>query len=70
MCTGIPPSSETYRDKHRCYIAPMGQVAALEEEGLVLSDQVTGEDSKSKVGAVGGINVHLAQTMSRYQWEE
>ena len=27
------PSSEAYRDKHRCYIAPMGWVAVLEEEG-------------------------------------
>ena len=64
------PSSEEYRDKHRHYVVLMGQVAALEEEGLVLSDQVTGEDLESKVEVVGGINVHLAQVMSRYQWEE
>ena len=38
------PSSEVYRDKHRCYIVLTGRVAALEEEGLALSDQVTGED--------------------------
>ena len=63
-------SSEAYRDKHRCYLTPVGRVAALEEEGSALSDQVTGEDSKSKVEAVGGINVHLAQVMSRYQREE
>ena len=64
------PSSEVYRDKHRCYLMPMGRAAALEEEGLTLSDQVTEEDSESKVEAVGGINVHLAQAMSHYQWEE
>ena len=64
------PSSEAYRDKHRHYIALTGWVAALEEEGSVLSDQVTGEDSESKVEVVGGINVCLAQAMSRYQWEE
>ena len=64
------PSSEVYRDKNRCYIVPTGRVAALEEEGLALSNQVTGEDSKSEVEAVDGINVHLAQAMSRYQWEE
>ena len=58
------PSSEVYRDKHRHYITPMGRVAALEEEGLALSDQVTGEDSGSEVEVVGGINVHLAQAMS------
>ena len=63
-------SSEVYRDKHRHYLVPAGWVAALEEEGLALSDQVTGEDSKSKVEAVGGLNVHLAQVMSHYQWEE
>ena len=45
-------------------------MAALEEEGSALSDQVTGEDSKSEVEAVGGINMCLAQAMSHYQWEE
>ena len=64
------PSSDVYRDKHRCYLMPTGRVAALEEEGSALSDQVTGEDSESKVEAVGGINVCLAQVMSGYQWEE
>ena len=63
-------SSEAYRDKHRRYLMPAGRVAALEEEGLALSDQVTGEDSESEVEAVGGLNVHLAQAMSHYQWEE
>ena len=46
-------SSEMYREKHRCYPTPVGQVAALEEEGLALTDPVTGKDSKSKVEAVG-----------------
>ena len=64
------PSSKAFRDKHRCYLVPMGWVAALEEEGLALSNQVTGEDSESEVEAVGGLNMHLAQAMSRYQWEE
>ena len=63
-------SSKAYRDKHRCYLTPMGWVAALEEEGSTLSDHVTGENSESKVEVVGGLNVHLAQAMSRYQWEE
>ena len=64
------PSSEVYRDKHWHYVMPTGRVAALEEEGLTLSDQVTGEDSESEVEAMGGISVHLAQAMSRYQREE
>ena len=64
------PSSEVYRDKHRRYVVPTGRVAALEEEGSMLSDQVTGEDSESEVEAAGGISVHLAQAMSRYQQEE
>ena len=63
-------SSKVYRDKHRHYLMPAGQVAALEEEGSVLPDQVTGEDSESEVEVVGGLNVHLAQAMSHYQWEE
>ena len=58
------PSPEVYRDKHRCYIMPMGRVATLEEEGSAPSKQVRGEDSESKVEAVGGINVFLAQAMS------
>ena len=63
-------SSKVFRDKHRCYLIPAGWVAVLEEEGLVLSDPVTGEDSESEVEVVGGLNVHLAQVMSHYQWEE
>ena len=63
-------SSEAYRDKHRCYLMPVGQVAALKEEGSALSDPITGEDSESKVEAVGGLNVCLAQVMSHYQREE
>ena len=49
---------------------PIGWVAALEEEGSKLSDQVMEEDSGSEVEAAGGISVHFAQAMSRYQWEE
>ena len=49
---------------------PVGWVAALEEEGLALTDPVTGEDSKSEVEVVGGLNVCLAQVMSHYQREE
>ena len=64
------PSSEVYRDKHRHYVAPTGQVAALEEEGSTMSDQVTGKDSESKVKVAGGISMHLAQAMSQYQREE
>ena len=45
-------SSEMYREKHRCYLAPTGQVAALEEEGLASTDPVTGEDSESEVEVV------------------
>ena len=56
-----------YREKHRCYPAPVGQLAALDEEGLALTDPVAGEDSESKVEAVGGLNVCLVQAMSRYQ---
>ena len=60
-------SSEAYRKKHRCYLAPAGRVATLEEEGLVLTDPVTGKYSESEVEVVGGLNVCLAQAMSHYQ---
>ena len=63
-------SSEAYREKPRHYLAPAGWVAALEEEGLALTDPVTEEDFESEVKAVGGLNVHLDQTMSHYQREE
>ena len=63
-------SSEAYREKHRHYLTLAGWVAALEEEGLALTDPVTGEDSESEVEAVRGLNVHLAQVMSHYQREE
>ena len=63
-------SSDMYREKNRCNPAMAGRVAALDEEGLASTDPVTGEDSKSKVEAVGGLSVCLAQVMSRYQREE
>ena len=63
-------SSEVYSEKPRHYLMPAGWVAALEEEGLALTDPVTGEDYESEVEAVGGLNVCLAQAMSRYQREE
>ena len=59
-------SSEMYREKHRHYPVPAGRVAALEEEGLASTDPVTEEDYESEVEVVGGLNVHLAQVMSRY----
>ena len=61
-------SSEAYREKHRHYLALVGWVAALEEEGLALTDPVTGKESE--VEGVGGLNVCLAQAMSCYQREE
>ena len=64
------PSSDIYREKHRCYPAPAGRVAALEEEGLASTDPVSREDSESEVEAVDGPNMHFAQVMSRYQKEE
>ena len=64
------PSSDVYREKHRHYPALAGRVAALEEEGLVVTDPVSGEDSKSEVEAVDGLNMCLAQVMSHYQREE
>ena len=64
------PSSDIYREKHRHYPAPVGKVAALEEERLASTDPVSREDSESDVEAVDGLNVHLAQVMSCYQREE
>ena len=64
------PSSDAYREKHRCYPALAGREAALEEEGVVSVNPTSGEDSKSEVEAVHGLNVHLAQAMSCYQREE
>ena len=58
------PSSDAYRQKHRHYPVPAGRVAALEEEGVVSADPTSGEDSKSEVKAVVGLNVCLAQVMS------
>ena len=60
------PSSDIYREKQRHYPALVGQVAALEEEGLASTDPVSGEDCRSEVEAVDGLNVRLAQVMSHY----
>ena len=40
------PSSDVYREKHRCYPELAGRVAALGEEGLASTDPVSGEDSR------------------------
>ena len=50
--------------------APAGRVAALEEEGLVSANPVSGKDSESEVEAFDGLNMHLTQAMSSYQGEE
>ena len=54
------PSSDAYREKHRHYPALAGRVAALEEEGLVLTNPVSREDSESEVEAENGLNMCLA----------
>ena len=64
------PSSDAYREKHRCYPVPMGRVAALEEEGVASADPTSGEGSELEVKAMDGLNVCLAQVMSCYQREE
>ena len=63
-------SSDTYREKHRCYPVPMGRVVALEEEGMALANPTSREESELEVEAVDGINMCLAQAMSHYQREE
>ena len=71
VCTcQYTPSSDLYREKHRCYPVPAGRVAALEEEGLAPTDPVSREDSESEVEVVDGLNMCLAQVMSHYQGEE
>ena len=64
------PSSDAYREKHRCYPSLAGRVAALEEEGVASADPTSREDSESEVEAVDGLNMRLAQAMSHYQREE
>ena len=64
------PSSEVYREKHRCYPVPVGRVAVLEKEGLMSTDSVSGEDSETEVNVVDGLSVCLAQAMSHSQREE
>ena len=58
VCTcQYAPSSDAYREKHRCYPAPARRVAALEEEGVSTADPASREDSKSEVEAVDGLNM-------------
>ena len=64
------PPAQMPIEKHRHYPVPAGRVAALEKEGVASADPVSGEDSKSEVEAVDGLNMRLAQVMSHYQREE
>ena len=56
--------------KVQVFPRPMSRVAALEKEGVVLTDPISGEELETEVEAVDGLNIHLAQVMSRYQKEE
>ena len=49
-------SSEVSREKHRCYPVLAGRVAAVDEEGVVLTDPIAGEDTESEVEAIGGLS--------------
>ena len=64
------PSLDAYREKHRHYPAPVGRVTTLEQEGMAGAKPVSGEDSKSEVEAVDGLNICLAQAITHYQREE
>ena len=64
------PGLDTYQEKHRHYPALTGRVAALEEEGVASANPTSREASGSEVEAVDGINMCLAEAMSRYQREE
>ena len=46
VCTcQYAPSSDAYREKHRCYPVLAGRVAALEEDGVASADPTFREDS-------------------------
>ena len=67
MCTHqYTLGADVYREKHK----PTSRVAALDKEGVVPTDSVSGEESKTEVEVVDGLNMCLAQVMSCYQREE
>ena len=53
------PAQMLMERSNRCYPAPAGRVAVLEEEGVVSADPISREDSESEVEAVNGLNMRL-----------
>ena len=63
-------SSDTYRDKYRRYPAPMGWVAMLMEEELLLSDPELTDSEASEPDVIEGLSLRMTQAMNNYQWEK
>ena len=60
-------SSDTYRDKYRRYPAPMGWVAMLAEEELLLSDPELPDSEASEPDVIEGLSLRMTQVMNQQE---
>ena len=63
-------SSDSHGDKYRRYPAPMGWVAILGEEELLLPDPLSPDSETHKLEVIEGLGLRMTQPMNHYQREE
>ena len=63
-------SSDAYRDKYRRYPAPMGWVAMLTEEQLLLPDPKPLDPGVPEPDIIEDLSLRMTQAMNHYQHEE
>ena len=63
-------SSDAYQDKYRRYPAPMGWVAMLAEEELLLPDPKPLDPGVPEPDIIKGLSLRMTQAMNHYQHEE
>ena len=67
---GEQGSSDAYWDKYRRYPTPVGWVATLTEENLLLSDPEPLDSGAPELDIFEGLSLRMTQAIKHYQHEE
>ena len=63
-------SSDSYKDKYQRYPVPVGWIAMLKEEELLLPDPESPNSKASELDQIERLSLRITQAMNHYQWEE